>query len=43
MLAAPDLDKKMRMEVDTLDYVMGYYRWSVKMDYGDQWHSYPNY
>ena len=22
MLAAPDLDKKMRMEVDTLDYVM---------------------
>ena len=43
VLAAPDLDKKMRMEVDTLDYVMGYYRWSVKMDYGDQWHSYPNY
>ena len=23
MLAAPDLDKKMRMEVDALDYVMG--------------------
>ena len=43
VLAAPDLDKKMRMEVDTLDYAMEYYRWSVKMDYGDQWHSYPNY
>ena len=23
VLAAPDLDKKMRMEVDTLDYVTG--------------------
>ena len=23
MLAVPDLDKKIRMEVDTLDYVMG--------------------
>ena len=23
VLAAPDLDKKMRMEVDTLDYAMG--------------------
>ena len=23
VLAAPDLDKKMRMEVDVLDYVMG--------------------
>jgi len=23
VLAAPDLDKKMRMEVDALDYVMG--------------------
>ena len=43
VLAAPDLDKKMRMEVNTLDYAIGYYRWSVKMDYGDQWHSYPNY
>jgi len=58
VLAAPDLDKKMRMEVDASDYAMGvlsmecedgsrcirlhyrrYCQWSVKMDYGDWWHS----
>jgi len=44
VLVALDLDRKMRMEVDASDYATGgYYRWSAKMDYGDQWHFYPNH
>ena len=32
VLAAPDLDKKMKMEVDVSDYATRvYYLWSVKM------------
>jgi len=39
VLAAPDIDKKMRMEVDASDYVMGvYYQWNMRMDCGDRWH-----
>jgi len=37
VLAALDIDKKMRMEVDASDYVTGeYYQWSAKMDCGGQ-------
>ncbi len=37
VLAAPDIDKKIKMEVDALDYAMGeYYQWNVRMDCGDQ-------
>ena len=37
VLAALDMDKKMRMEVDALDYAMGvYYQWNVEMDCGGQ-------
>ena len=37
VLTALDLDKKMRMEVDTSDYAIeGYYLWSVKTGSGDQ-------
>ena len=44
VLAAPDLDKKSRMKVDVSDYATEEcYRWSAKMDYGDQWHFYPNH
>jgi len=44
VLAAPDLDKKTRMEVDALDYVTGgYYSWSVRMKDGDWWHSFPSH
>ena len=36
VLAAPDIDKKMRMEVDASDYAMGvYYRWNVEMNCGN--------
>ena len=35
VLAAPDLDRKMRMEVDTSDYAMGeYYQWKGKTGNG---------
>ena len=38
VLAVLDLDKKMKMEVDASDYATGgYYLWSVKISYGDQW------
>jgi len=44
MLAAPDLDKKMQMEVDAFDHVTGgYCQWSVRIIYGDWWHSFPNH
>jgi len=37
VLAAPDIDKKMRMEVDVSDYATGgYYQWNVGMVCGDQ-------
>jgi len=37
VLAAPNIDKKIRMEVDASDYVTGvYYRWNVEMDCGGQ-------
>jgi len=36
VLAVPDLDKKIRMEVDASDYAIG----GV---YGDQWHFFPNH
>ena len=37
VLAAPDLDKKIRMEVDASDYTTGgCCQWSMRMDYGDQ-------
>jgi len=37
VLAALDLDKKMRMEVDTLDYAMGVCcQWREKTGSGDQ-------
>ena len=36
VLAAPDLDKKLRVEVDTSDYAMGEYcQWKKKMRSGD--------
>ena len=38
VLAVLDLDTKMKMEVDASDYATGgYYLWSVKISYGDQW------
>jgi len=37
VLAAPDIDKKMRMEVDALDYAMG---GVLLMEYGGQWPSF---
>ena len=40
VLAAPDIDKKMRIEVDVLDHATD--QWNMKMDYGDQWHSSPS-
>ena len=37
VLAAPDIDKKMRMKVDASDYATeGCYLWSAKMDCGGQ-------
>jgi len=43
VLAVPNLDKKMRMEVDALDYAMGvFYPWNVKIGYGDQWYIYQS-
>jgi len=34
-LAAPDLNKKMRIEVDVLDYAIErFYQWSTKIDNG---------
>jgi len=43
VLAASDLDKKIRMEVDVLDYTMGvYYQWNAKMEDRDWWHIYLN-
>jgi len=44
VLAAPDIDKKMRMEVDALDYATGEYcQWNVEMGCGGQWHSFPSH
>jgi len=38
VLTAPDLDKKMRMEVSVLDYaIRRSYLWSVKIESGNQW------
>jgi len=35
VLAAPDLDKKIRMEVDASDYATGgFYLWNVRMENG---------
>ena len=43
MLAVPNLDKKMRMEVDTSDYTIGgFYLWNIKIGCEDQWHSSQN-
>jgi len=43
VLAAPDLDRKMRMEVDASDYAMGeYYQWKGKMENGGQSLSSPS-
>jgi len=39
VLAAPDIDKKMRMEVDASNYATEVYcQWSAKMGCGGQWH-----
>jgi len=44
VLAAPDLDKKMRMEVDASDYATGVcYQWNVKMGDRDWWYIYLNH
>ena len=44
VLAAPDLEKKMRMEVDASDYATGgCYLWSVRISYGDQWRFSPSH
>ena len=43
VLVAPDLDKKMRMEVNALDYATRiFYLWSVRMESGDQWYFFQN-
>ena len=43
VLAALDLDKKMRMEVDVSDYATGmFYLWNVRMGSGDWWHFFQN-
>jgi len=44
VLAAPNLDKKMRMEVDTSDYATrGVLSIECEDNYGGWWHSFPNH
>ena len=42
VLVALNLDKKMRIEVNMLDYTMGGVLWSVRMGNRDQWHFFQN-
>ncbi len=44
MLAVPDLDKKIRMEVNVLDYTMGgILSMEYEMGSGGQWHIYQSH